>query len=134
METNGAQTFGQFLKGYFKGLLHMLTHPLSLLPTLLISAAWIVLGIMHTRYGESQWMAWANFFTFAQGGLFGGTAGGFAFSKFLGVVGPSARLEECLSISFERKDMRTDAVEKISVVGDDDDAALEVDNRFFKNA
>ena len=75
MDTNGAQTFGQFLKGYFKGLVQMLKHPLSLLPTLLISAAWIVLGIVHTRYGESQWLAWANFFTFAQGGLFGGTVG-----------------------------------------------------------
>lgn len=75
METNGAQTFGQFLKGYFKGLADMLKHPLALLPTLLISAAWIVLGIVHTRYGESQWLSWANFFTFAQGGLFGGTVG-----------------------------------------------------------
>ena len=75
METNGAQTFGQFLKGYFKGLVQMLKHPLTLLPTLLISAAWIILGILHTRYGESQWLAWANFFTFAQGGLFGGTVG-----------------------------------------------------------
>lgn len=75
METSGAQTFGQFLKGYFKGLVQMLKHPLSLLPTLLISAAWIVLGIVHTRYGESQALAWANFFTFAQGGLFGGTVG-----------------------------------------------------------
>ena len=30
METNGAQTFGQFLKGYFKGLVHMLKHPLAI--------------------------------------------------------------------------------------------------------
>ena len=75
METNGAQTFGQFLKGYFKGLFQMLKHPLTLLPTLLISAAWIVLGIVHTRYGESEWLSWANFFTFAQGGLYGGTVG-----------------------------------------------------------
>ena len=75
MDNNGAQTFGQFLKGYFKGLFQMLKHPLTLLPTLLISAAWIVLGIVHTRYGESEWLSWANFFTFAQGGLYGGTVG-----------------------------------------------------------
>lgn len=84
MDNNGAQTFGQFLKGYFKGLFQMLKHPLALLPTLLISAAWIVLGIVHTRYGESQWLSWANFFTFAQGGLYGGTVG--AIGGILGKI------------------------------------------------
>lgn len=84
MDNNGAQTFGQFLKGYFKGLFQMLKHPLALFPTLLISAAWIVLGIVHTRYGESQWLSWANFFTFAQGGLYGGTVG--AIGGILGKI------------------------------------------------
>ena len=73
-------------------------------------------------------------FLLLDGSLFGGTTGGFAFRKFLSVVSSSAWLEECLSISFECKNMRTDAIEKISVVGDDDDTALEIDNRLFKNA
>jgi len=69
------QGFGAFLKGWFKQLGYALSHPLMLLPTLLISAAWIALGILHTRLGETKAIAILNFFTFAQGGLFGGTAG-----------------------------------------------------------
>jgi len=69
------QGFGTFLKGWFKQLWHCLTHPWMLLPTILISAAWIALGILHTRLGETKAIAILNFFTFAQGGLFGGTAG-----------------------------------------------------------
>lgn len=69
------QGFGAFLKGYFKNLWHTLTHPWLLLPTLIISGAWIALGILHTRMGETQVIKILNFFTFAQGGLFGGTVG-----------------------------------------------------------
>ena len=74
-EIQQPQGFGAFLKGWFKQLGHSLTHPWMLLPTLLISAAWIALGILHTRLGETKAIAILNFFTFAQGGLFGGTAG-----------------------------------------------------------
>lgn len=69
------QSFGAFLKGWFKQLWHILTHPWMLLPTVLIGAAWIALGILHTRLGETKAIAILNFFTFAQGGLFGGTLG-----------------------------------------------------------
>ena len=69
------QRFGAFLKGWFKGIWQMVKNPLSFLPTILICGVWIVLGIVHTRYGEEPWLAWLNFFTFAQGGLFGGVTG-----------------------------------------------------------
>ncbi|MBR6465352.1 MAG: hypothetical protein IKS82_02840, partial [Bacteroidales bacterium] len=60
---------------YFQKLKYTLKHPIILLPTLIITAIWIVLGIIQSRYKESQALSWMNFFTFAQGGLFGGVAG-----------------------------------------------------------
>lgn len=75
MHQEKPQPFGQFLKAYFKNFGYMLTHPWTLLPTLIISAVWIFLGIYQTRVEESQALSWLNFFTFAQGGLFGGLAG-----------------------------------------------------------
>ena len=53
----------------------ILKHPLVLLPTLTITVVWIVLGILQAKYKETQVLSWFNFFTFAQGGLFGGVAG-----------------------------------------------------------
>ena len=69
------QPFGQYLKAYFKNMGRMITHPWAFLPTLAISAAWIVLGIAQTRMAASPAFDWANFFTFTQGGLFGGLTG-----------------------------------------------------------
>lgn len=69
------QTFGAYLKSYFKNLWQTVKHPLALLPTILITGVWILLGILQTRYGESKLFAVCNFLTFAQGGLFGGIAG-----------------------------------------------------------
>ena len=69
------QTFGAYLKSYFKNLWQTVKHPLAFLPTILITGVWILLGILQTRYGESKLFAVCNFLTFAQGGLFGGIAG-----------------------------------------------------------
>lgn len=82
MNEDKPQSFGQFLKAYFKNLGKMLTHPWTLIPTLLISAAWIFLGIYQNRVVESLPLSIVNFFTFAQGGLFGGMLGAIG-----GVVG-----------------------------------------------
>ena len=60
---------------YFSRLKQILKHPIVLLPTLIITIIWIVLGIIQSRYKETQALSWMNFFTFAQGGLFGGVAG-----------------------------------------------------------
>lgn len=75
MQNEQPQPFGQFLKAYFKNLWQMIKHPWAFIPTLLLSAAWIVLGIAQTRMAASPAFDWANFFTFTQGGLFGGLAG-----------------------------------------------------------
>lgn len=60
---------------YFQKLKYVIKHPLVVLPTLIITIIWIVLGIIQSRYKETQALSWMNFFTFAQGGLFGGVAG-----------------------------------------------------------
>ena len=60
---------------YLSRLKQILKHPIVLLPTLIITIIWIVLGIIQSRYKETQALSWMNFFTFAQGGLFGGVAG-----------------------------------------------------------
>lgn len=63
------------IASYFQKLKYVIKHPLVLLPTLIITIIWIVLGIIQSRYKETQALSWMNFFTFAQGGLFGGVAG-----------------------------------------------------------
>ena len=75
MDKQEGQTFGQYLKAYFKNFKETLKHPLTLLPTAVLAVIWIVFGIVQARSGESQALAVFNFFTFAQGGLFGGVVG-----------------------------------------------------------
>ena len=60
---------------YFSRLKQTLKHPIVLLPTLIITLIWILLGFLQSRYKDSQALSYLNFFTFAQGGLFGGVAG-----------------------------------------------------------
>ena len=74
MESN-PQTFGQYLKAYFKNIGQLLKHPAALLPTVLITAVWLVLGFLKKGMKESALMATLNFLTFAQGGIFGGLVG-----------------------------------------------------------
>ena len=95
------QKFGAYLKGWFKGLWQTVKNPLAFLPTIIITAVWIVLGIVHTRYGEEPWLAWLNFFTFAQGGLFGGISG--AVGGILGKILVAALVNALLLPIFIRK-------------------------------
>ena len=60
---------------YFSRLKQILKHPIVLLPTLILTLVWILLGFLQSRYKDSQALSYLNFFTFAQGGLFGGVAG-----------------------------------------------------------
>ncbi|MBR4745934.1 MAG: hypothetical protein IK061_00840, partial [Desulfovibrio sp.] len=69
------QTFGEYLKSYFSNLKQIFKHPLALLPTVLITAVWLVLGFLKKGMKESAIMSALNFLTFAQGGIFGGVVG-----------------------------------------------------------
>ena len=69
------QTFGEYLKSYFKNLKELARHPLALLPTVIITGIWILLGFLKKGMSESPVMAALNFLTFAQGGIFGGVVG-----------------------------------------------------------
>ena len=42
-------TVGQFLKSYWKDCINNIKHPLNLLPTVLLSVVWIVLGWMAAK-------------------------------------------------------------------------------------
>ena len=95
------QRFGAFLKGWFKSLWQMVKNPLAFLPTILIAGVWIVLGIVQARHGEEPWLAWLNFFTFAQGGLFGGVTG--AVGGILGKILVAALINALLLPLFLRK-------------------------------
>ena len=76
------QTFGEYLKAYFKNFGQLLKHPAALLPTVIITVIWLVLGFLRKGMNESPVVSALNFLTFAQGGIFGGVVGAIG-----GVVG-----------------------------------------------
>ena len=87
MEKNHTPTppsVSQYFKTLGKKILFALKHPLLLLPTVLIMGGWILLGFLKSHFGESRLLSVFNFFTFAQGGLFGGVAG--AIGGILGKI------------------------------------------------
>ncbi|NLZ20234.1 MAG: hypothetical protein GXY24_08275 [Bacteroidales bacterium] len=90
---NTPQSFGEYLKSYFKNYGQLLKNPLALLPTILITGVWILLGFLKKGMNESPVMAVLNFLTFAQGGIFGGVVGAIG-----GIVGKIlvASLVNCL--------------------------------------
>ena len=63
---NTPQSFGEYLKSYFKNYGQLLKNPLALLPTILITGVWILLGFLKKGMNESPVMAVLNFLTFAQ--------------------------------------------------------------------
>ena len=71
-------TFGAWIKGYFRRFGEVLKHPKMLIPTLVLVAVWIILGIIQNHVRANLPMKVLNFLTFAQGGLYGG---------FIGAVG-----------------------------------------------
>ena len=76
------QTFGEYLKSYFRNFKEIARHPAVLLPTVIITGIWILLGFLKKGMKESAIMSVLNFLTFAQGGIFGGVVGAIG-----GVVG-----------------------------------------------
>ena len=47
------QTFGEYLKSYFRNLKELARHPQALLPTIIITAIWIALGFLKKGMKES---------------------------------------------------------------------------------
>ena len=71
------------LKGAIKDVF---SHPVRLLPTIVLAVAWVLLSMMWARLSETPlWLKIASYFTFAQGGMFGGiiSAAGGIFGKIL---------------------------------------------------
>lgn len=68
-------TVGQFLKSYWKDCINNIKHPLNLLPTVLLSVVWIVLGWMAAKAKLALPLQVLSFLTFTEGGLFGGVIG-----------------------------------------------------------
>lgn len=75
MENQQTPSVGQVLRNYIQGFVYTLKHPLTLLPTIILSGVWIVLGILQTTVGKNLPMSVLNFISYAQGGLYGGVIG-----------------------------------------------------------
>ena len=75
---------GAFLKQYLKQSLQAFKHPKQLLPTIILTVVWIILGILQIKLKENLPMKVLNFITYAQGGLYGGVAS--AIGGILGKV------------------------------------------------
>ncbi|MBQ7467684.1 MAG: hypothetical protein IJS75_02355 [Bacteroidales bacterium] len=75
MNNRPVPTVRQVLHNYVTGFVYTLKHPLTLLPTIILSAMWIVLGILQTTVGKNLPMSVLNFISYAQGGLYGGVVG-----------------------------------------------------------
>ena len=78
------QKFWPFLKSYLKQSLEVYKHPKQLLPTIILTVVWMVLGIVQLKVKENLPMQALNFITYAQGGLYGGVVG--AIGGILGKV------------------------------------------------
>ena len=75
---------GAFLKQYLKQSLQVFKHPKQMLPTIILTVVWIVLGILQLKVKNNLPMQVLNFITYAQGGLYGGVVG--AIGGILGKV------------------------------------------------
>ena len=75
---------GAFLKQYLKQSLQVFKHPKQMLPTIILTVVWIVLGILQLKVKNNLPMKLLNFITYAQGGLYGGIFG--AIGGILGKV------------------------------------------------
>ena len=93
--------FGAFLKQYLKQSLQVFKHPKQLLPTIILTVVWMVLGILQVRLKENLPMQVLNFITYAQGGLYGGVVG--AIGGILGKVVVAAFVNALLVPLFQGK-------------------------------
>ena len=93
--------FAPYLKQYLKQSLQVFKHPLQLLPSILLTAIWIVLGIVQIRVQDNLPVKVLNFLTYAQGGLYGGVVG--AIGGVLGKVLVAAAVNALLVPLFQGK-------------------------------
>lgn len=75
---------GAFLKQYLKQSLQAFKHPKQMLPTIILTVVWIILGILQLKVKNNLPMKVFNFLTYAQGGLYGGVVS--AIGGILGKV------------------------------------------------
>ncbi len=75
---------GAFLKQYLKQSLQAFKHPKQMLPTIILTVVWIILGLLQIKLKENLPMKLLNFITYAQGGLYGGVVS--AIGGILGKV------------------------------------------------
>lgn len=73
-----------FLKQYLKQGIQAFKHPKQMLPTIILTVVWIILGILQIKLKENLPMKVLNFITYAQGGLYGGVVS--AIGGILGKV------------------------------------------------
>ena len=93
---------GGFLKNYLKQSLQIFKHPLKLLPTVVISVIWIVIGYFSSPPRVLPgWAQVVSFFTFAEGGLFGGVIG--AVGGIVGKVVMAVFINSLILPLFEKK-------------------------------
>ena len=64
------QKFGPFLRQQLKQSLEVFRHPRLLLPSLVLTLVWIILGIVQIKVQDSLPVKVLNFLTYAQGGLY----------------------------------------------------------------
>ena len=93
---------GGFLKNYLKQSLQIFKHPMKLLPTVVISIIWIVIGYFSSPPRVLPgWAQVVSFFTFAEGGLFGGVIG--AVGGIVGKVVMAVFINSLILPLFEKK-------------------------------
>ena len=92
---------GGFLKSYLKQSLQIFKHPLKLLPTVVISVIWIVIGYFSSVMQLPSWAQVVSFLTFSEGGLFGGVIG--AVGGIVGKVVMAVFINSLVLPLFEKK-------------------------------
>lgn len=92
---------GGFLKNYLKQSLQIFKHPLKLLPTVVISVIWIVIGYFSSVMELPSWAQVVSFLTFSEGGLFGGVIG--AVGGIVGKVVMAVFINSLILPLFEKK-------------------------------
>ena len=92
---------GKFLKKYLKQSVEIFKHPLKLLPTVVISVIWIVIGYLSSVMELPTWAQVVSFLTFSEGGLFGGVIG--AVGGIIGKVVMAVFINSLVLPLFEKK-------------------------------
>ena len=93
---------GKYLKNVFQQGLQVLKNPIKLLPTLAIGAVWMIIGVLSSIWKPFPWpMQVLSFFSYAEGGLFGGVIG--AIGGIAGKVVMAVFINSLILPLFEKK-------------------------------